>query len=153
MTSKTHPMVQSITATFQQYHMRRLISHANEVTNTAGYVLQYQERRRRLVFNLLLTSSSIKMIRCHQQVLLSIKISYLPLVEFMYKSKIIFYRTIIFVAIKMGLLCMLQKREQNPSCNMSWLPHISTFIYVFRNAVCIACTFVTPQYPSHCCYS
>jgi hypothetical protein len=153
MTSKTHPMVQSITATFQQYHLRRLISQANEVTNTAGYVLQYQERRRRLVFNLLLTSSSTKMVRCRQQVLLSIKIRYLHLVEFMYESKIIFYRTVISVALKLGLLCMLQQQEQNPSCNMSRLPYISTFIYTFRNVACIGCTFVTPQYPSHCCYS
>jgi hypothetical protein len=101
MTNKTHPMVQSVRPTFQQYHLRTLISQANEVTNTAGYIQQYQDRRKRLVFNFLLTSSTM-MIRCHQQILLSIKISYLPLVEFTYESKIIFYRIVNFCCPQIG---------------------------------------------------
>jgi hypothetical protein len=63
-------------AAFQQYHLRRLISQANGVTNTAGCVLQHQERRGRLVVNFLLTSSSTAMTICHQLLLLSIKISF-----------------------------------------------------------------------------
>jgi len=60
------------------------------------------------------------------------------------------------VAHKLGLSCLLQQREQSPS----WILEFHTFhlSYTFSGTLHmwksgIACTFVTPHYPSHWCYS
>jgi hypothetical protein len=78
-------------------------------SDTACYRLLYQGRRR-TAYKFLLTISSRKLIRCYQQVLLlSIKISYLPLVEFMHECTVIAGTTVLFVAHKEGFLHTLKQ--------------------------------------------
>lgn len=78
------------------------------------------------VFNIPLTSSSRKGIRLLQQAVLSVKISYLPLMEFMQQCTVIVVTISLSVAHKYKFLCNLSNGNITPLVIYN---HIGNYTY------------------------